>query len=160
MLKDKILKILEDNCLLTPEQIAIMLDSDTDIIKNAIEEAKKDGTLLGYHAIINWDKSDVHDTTALIELKITPQQGSGFDAVAERIYQYPQVESLFLLSGGFDMLVTVKDKSLKDVALFVSGTLATIDGVISTATHFILKRYKDNGTVFENKIKDNRQVIS
>ena len=160
MLKDKILKILEDNCLLTPEQIAIMLDSDIDTVKNAIEEAKNDGTLLGYHAIINWDKSAVHDTTALIELKITPQQGRGFDAVAERIYQYPQVESLFLLSGGFDMLVTVKDKSLKDVALFVSGTLATIDGVISTATHFILKRYKDNGTVFENKIVDNRQVIS
>ncbi len=160
MLKDKILKILEGNCLLTPEQVAVMVDTDVNEVKNIIDAAKKDGTLLGYHAIINWDKSETKETTALIELKITPQQGKGFDAVAERIYQYPQVETLYLMSGGYDMLVTVKDKSLKDVALFVSGTLATIDGVISTATHFILKRYKDNGTVFVGQNKDNRQVIS
>lgn len=160
MLKDKILKILEENCLITPEQIAVMVASDVDTVKNIIEESKKDGTILGYRALINWDKSDINETTALIELKITPQQDKGFDAVAERIYSYPQVESLYLLSGGFDMLVTIKGKSLKDVALFVSGTLATIDGVISTATHFILKRYKDNNTVFDNKSIDNRQVIS
>lgn len=160
MLNDKILKIIEDNCLLTPEQVAVMVDTDVETVNKIIYEAKKDGTLLGYHAIINWDKSDIKETTALIELKITPQQGKGFDDVAERIYQYPQVESLYLMSGGYDMHVIVKDKSLKDVALFVSGTLATIDGVISTATHFILKRYKDNGTIFENKIVDNRQVIS
>ncbi|MFA7637657.1 MAG: Lrp/AsnC family transcriptional regulator [Monoglobales bacterium] len=160
MLKDKILKLLEDNCLLTHEQIATMVDTDVDTVNNIVEEAKKEGTLLGYRAQINWDNSNIKETTAIIELKITPQQGKGFDAVAERICQYPQVESLFLLSGGFDMLVTVRDKSLRDVALFVSGTLATIDGVTSTATHFILKRYKDNGTIFVNKNDDNRQVIS
>ena len=160
MLKDKILKILEDNCLLTHEQIAIMLDSDVDTVNKIIDEAKKEGTLLGYRAQINWDNSSIKETTAIIELKITPQRDKGFDAIAERIYQYPQVESLFLLSGGFDMLVTVKDKSLRDVALFVSGTLATIDGVTSTSTHFILKRYKDNGTIFTDKNNDNRQVIS
>ena len=160
MLKEKILKILEDNCFLSPEDLAVMVASDAETVRKILEDAKNDGTLLGYRAIINWDKADVKETTALIELKITPQHGKGFDAVAERIYQYPQVESLYLLSGGFDMLVTVKEKSLKDVALFVSGTLATIEGVISTSTHFILKRYKDNDTVFTTKQKDNRQVIS
>ena len=160
MLKDKILKILEDNCLLTPEQIAVMVASDETTVKKIIEDAKKDGTLLGYRALINWDKSDIDETTALIELKITPQQDKGFDAVAEKIYRHPQVESLYLLSGGCDMMVIINGKSLKEIASFVSGTLATIDGVISTATHFILKRYKDNNTIFDNKSIDNRQVIS
>lgn len=160
MLKDQVLKILENNCLLSAEEIAIMAGTDADTVNKIIAEAKEDGTILGYKALINWDKSDIKETTALIELKITPQQGRGFDAVAQRIYQYPQVESLYLLSGGFDMLVTVRDKSLRDVALFVSGTLATIDGVISTATHFILKRYKDSDTVFAQDEFDNRQVIS
>lgn len=160
MLRYKILKILEDNCMLSPNQISIMVDTEVENVKKLIDDAKNDGTLLGYRALINWNKSDIDEATALIELKITPQQDKGFDAVAEKIYRHPQDESLYLLSGGFDMMVTSRGRSLKKIASFVSGTLATIYGVISTATHFILKRYKDNNTIFDNKSIDNRQVIS
>lgn len=156
----KILKILEEDCRISPAQIAVMTDSNEEEIKKIIEKLEDDGVILGYNTIINWEKSNVSDVTALIELKVTPQRGEGFDKVAERIYKYPQVKSLYLMSGGFDICVLIEGKSMKNVALFVAETLAPMEHVISTATHFVLKKYKDHGIIFENDEVDDRQVIT
>lgn len=115
---------------------------------------------VGYKTIVNWDKTDKDVVVALIELRITPQRGEGFDKVAERIYKYPQVKSLYLMSGAYDLAVTIEGKSMKEVALFVAQKLAPMDSIISTATHFVLKKYKEEGIVFEDDEKDTRQVIT
>ena len=115
---------------------------------------------VGYKTIVNWDKTDKDVVVALIDLRITPQRGEGFDKVAERIYKYPQVKSLYLMSGAYDLSVTIEGKSMKEVALFVAQKLAPMDSIISTATHFVLKKYKEEGIVFEDDEKDTRQVIT
>ena len=127
---------------------------------DAIIKLKENYVLLGNKSIINWEKTHVESVTALIELKVTPQRGEGFDKVSERIYKYPQVKSLYLMSGGFDLCVIIEGKSMKNVALFVAETLAPMESVVSTATHFVLKKYKDHGTVFEDNEIDDRQVIT
>lgn len=160
MLSDEILKILDEDCNIEPEQIAVMTDSSAEEVRNTINDLKENNVLLGNKAIINWEKTHVENVTALIELKITPQRGEGFDKVAERIYKYPQVKSLYLMSGGFDLCVIIEGKSMKSVALFVAGTLAPMESVVSTATHFVLKKYKDHGVTFEDNETDDRQVIT
>lgn len=160
MLSDEILKILDEDCNIEPEQIAVMTDSSVEEVCDAIIKMKENNVLLGNKAIINWEKTHVESVTALIELKVTPQRGEGFDKVAERIYKYPQVKSLYLMSGGFDLCVIIEGKSMKNVALFVAETLAPMESVVSTATHFVLKKYKDHGTVFEDNEIDDRQVIT
>ena len=145
---DKLLKILEDNANLTPEQLAVMCDKEVGDIKKFIEQNEKDGVILGYKTMIDWDKTDREYVTALIEVKITPQRDRGFDRVAEMIYNYPEVQSLYLMSGAYDLCVLIEGKTMREVAYFVAQKLATIDDVISTATHFVLRKYKDKGVTY------------
>ncbi len=143
-----ILKLLEEDSRYTPAQIAAMTGKTEEEVKNAISEYENARVINGYTALIDWDKTEVESVTAFIEVKITPQRDDGFDRIADRIYQYDEVESLYLMSGAFDFAVIVTGKSLREVSQFVSLKLAPIDGVISTATHFIMKRYKDKHRAF------------
>ena len=145
---ENILKILEDNANLTHEQLAVMCQKEVGDIKKYIKEQEKNGVILGYKTMIDWDKTDREYVTALIEVKITPQRDRGFDRVAELIYNYPEVQSLYLMSGGYDLAVLIEGKTMKEVAFFVAQKLAPIDDVISTATHFVLRKYKDKGVVY------------
>ena len=145
---DNFLKILEDNANLTPEQLAVMCNKEVGDIKKFIEQNEKDGIILGYKTLIDWDKTDREYVTALIEVKITPQRDRGFDRVAEIIYNYPEVQSLYLMSGAYDLCVLIEGKTMREVAYFVAQKLATIDDVISTATHFVLRKYKDKGVTY------------
>ena len=145
---DNMLKILEDNANLTPEQLAVMCNKEVGDIKKFIEQNEKDGVILGYKTMIDWDKTDREYVTALIEVKITPQRDRGFDRVAEIIYNYPEVQSLYLMSGAYDLCVLIEGKTMREVAYFVAQKLATIDDVISTATHFVLRKYKDKGVTY------------
>lgn len=156
-----ILEILEKNGpKLGNAQIAQMLGKTEEEVAAIIAGLEKDNIIVGYKTMINWDETDEDHVTALIELRITPQRGEGYDKVAERIYKYPQVKSLYLMSGAYDLAVTIEGKSMKDVALFVAQKLAPMETVISTATHFILKKYKDDGLIFYKDEKDSRQVIT
>ena len=158
---EDILRILDkEQGKISRTKIAQMLGKDEKEVDEKIAELEKDNIIVGYKTIVNWDKTDRDMVTALIELRITPQRGEGFDKVAERIYKYPQVKSLYLMSGAYDLAVTIEGKSMKEVALFVAQKLAQMDSVISTATHFILKKYKEEGICFEDDEKDTRQVIT
>jgi DNA-binding Lrp family transcriptional regulator len=156
---DEILKILESDGRLTAGQIAAMLGRPEEEIERAITGCEADGAILKYTAIIDWDKSSEERVTALIEVKISPQRGDGFDRIAERIYQYDEVDSLYLMSGSFDLTVIMSADSIKEVAQFVYAKLATIDGVTSTATHFILKKYKEKGCVFKKPEQQEDRMI-
>ncbi|SHH95173.1 DNA-binding transcriptional regulator, Lrp family [Sporobacter termitidis DSM 10068] len=145
---NEILKLLEKDSRLTAPQIAAMLGMDAAAVAAAIAKAEADGVILRYTALVDWDKAAEEAVTALIEVKIAPQRGEGFDRIAERIYQYEEVDSLYLMSGAFDLAVYITAKSMKDVAQFVFARLAPIEGVTATATHFILKKYKEKGCVF------------
>ena len=145
---ENILKILEDNANLTHEQLAVMCQKEVGDIKKYIKEQEKNGVILGYKTMIDWDKTDREYVTALIEVKITPQRDRGFDRVAEKIYSYPEVQSLYLMSGGYDLCVQIEGKTMKEVAYFVAQKLATIEEVVSTATHFVLRKYKDKGVIY------------
>ena len=155
---DKILKALEDNATLTPEQLAIMLGKETGEIRDIIKQYEKDGVILGYKAMIDWDKTDREYVTALIEVKMTPQRDRGFDRVAEKIYNYPEVQSLYLMSGGYDLCLVIEGKTMKEVAYFVAQKLAPIEYVISTATHFVLRKYKDKGVIYGAEQVDERGI--
>lgn len=156
-----ILEILEKNGpKLSNAQIAGMLGKTEEEVAAIIAGLEKENIIVGYKTMINWDKTEAEHVTALIELRITPQRGEGYDKVAERIYKYPQVKSLYLMSGTYDLAVTIEGKSMKDVALFVAQKLAPMETVISTATHFVLKKYKDDGLIFYKDEKDSRQVIT
>lgn len=159
-MRNKILSLLEQNAELKHHQIAVMLDMSVEEVDKEIEEMTEEGILLRSKALINWEKTDREFVTAQIELRVTPQRGEGFDKVAERIYQYPEVKSVYLVSGGFDIAVTIEGKTMKEVALFVAEKLATMEHVNSTKTHFILKKYKQDGVLFTKKGKDERAVIS
>jgi len=156
---EEILEILEKDSRYTEEQIAVMTGKTVHEVKEAIKKYEKDNIIAGYTALINWEQTSKDSVVALIEVKVTPQRGEGFDKVAERIYRFPEVKSCYLMSGGFDLTVIVEGKTMKNVALFVSEKLATQEGVLSTATHFILKKYKDKGIIFEEKIRDDREAI-
>lgn len=159
---EKIAEIMHRDCRLSVEQVATMLDMTPVEVAAAIDSLEKDGTILGYGAVVNWDKLEgaKDRVTAYIELKVTPQRHNGFDRLAERIYQYPEVKSLNLMSGSYDFGVTVEGDNIKDISLFVSEHLAPMESVISTATHFVLKRYKNDGFVYSNEEEDEREVIS
>ena len=155
---DKILKALEDNATLTPEQLAVMFDKEQGEIKEMIRKYEADGIILGYKAMIDWDKTDREYVTALIEVKMTPQRDRGFDRVAEKIYNYPEVQSLYLMSGGYDLCLVIEGKTMKEVAYFVAQKLAPIEYVISTATHFVLRKYKDKGVIYGAEQVDERGI--
>ena len=155
-MEKNLLKLLEDDARLTNDQLAVMLDTPKEDIDEKLAELEENGTILGYKALIDWEKTGEEYVNALIEVRVTPQRGQGFDKVAERIYNYPEVDSVYLISGGFDFMVTIEGKTLKDVAQFVSEKLSTLDAVLSTKTNFILKKYKDHGTILAAKPKDER----
>ena len=158
---EEILNILDkEKGNVSRAKIAQMLGMEEKEVADKIEKMEKENVIVGYKTIVNWDNTDKDVVVALIELRITPQRGEGFDKVAERIYKYPQVKSLYLMSGAYDLAVTIEGKSMKEVALFVAQKLAPMDSIISTATHFVLKKYKEEGIVFEDDEKDTRQVIT
>ncbi len=159
-LKNKILDILNENCQHTPAEIATMLGADESLVISAIDELECDKIILGYKAMINWEKIVSDNVIALIELKVTPQRGEGFDKIADRIYKYPQVDTVYLMSGGFDLTVIINGKTMKEVAMFVAEKLAPMESVVSTATHFVLKKYKEQGVIFTDEEVDDRQVIT
>ena len=155
---NKLLKLIENDASLTAEQLAVMLGKEKGDIATLIKQYEKDGVILGRKSLIDWDKTDREYVTAFIEVKIQPQRDLGFDKVAERIYNYPEVKSLYLMSGGFDFVVMIEGKTMKEVAFFVAQKLATIEFVTSTSTHFVLKKYKDNGVIYKAPEKDERGV--
>ena len=155
----KLLQLLEEDCTLTPEQLASMADMKVEDVKAAVKRYEEEKIVLGYKAIVDWDRTEREAVTALIEVKVTPQRGEGFDRVAERIYQYDEVESVYLMSGGYDLSVFVNGRTFRDVAMFVAKRLSTLDSVLSTATHFVLRRYKDNGVMFLGDEKDERGAL-
>ncbi len=145
---DKLLKILEDDATLTPAQLSVMLDKEEGEIRNIIKKHEDDGIIVGYKTLIDWDKTDREYVSAMIEVKMTPQRDRGFDRIAEKIYQYPEVQSVYLMSGGFDLCLLIEGRTMKEVAYFVAQKLAPIDAVISTSTHFVLRKYKDKGVIY------------
>lgn len=157
---DDILEVLEKNSRYTDEEIAIMAGKTVEEVRDAIRDYEEKNIIAGYTTLINWENTGKETVTALIEVKITPQRGVGFDKVAERIYNFPQVKACYLMSsGGFDLTVIVEGKTMKEVAMFVSGKLAIQEYVTGTATHFVLKKYKDHGTIFKEKKSTDREVI-
>lgn len=156
---EEILEILEKNSKYSEEEIAVMTGKSIEEVKEAIKKYEEQNVIVGYTAMINWENTSKENVIALIEVKVTPQRGEGFDKVAERIYKFPEVKACYLMSGGFDLTVIVEGKTMKEVALFVAERLATQESVLSTATHFVLKKYKDKGTIFEKKSKDDREAI-
>ena len=156
---DEILEILEKNGRHTPGEIATMLGKSEAEVKSAIADYEAKHIITGYPALINWDKTDQERVTALIEVKVTPQRDRGFDKVAERIYSYPEVKACYLMSGGFDLTVVIEGRGMKEVALFVAEKLAPIEEVTSTATHFVLRKYKDKGFVFGGQPGDDREHV-
>ncbi|WP_069997377.1 Lrp/AsnC family transcriptional regulator [Cellulosilyticum sp. I15G10I2] len=160
-MKNDILELLQENSKYTASDIATMLGLDIEAVKKDIAEMEKEQIICGYSVLINWDKTDKKDiVTALIEVRVTPQRGEGFDRVAERIYKFKEVKAVYLMSGGFDFTVIIEGKTMKEVALFVGQKLAPLESVLSTATHFVLKKYKDYGVIFEESKKDERMIIS
>lgn len=160
MIKNEILNIIEKNSRVDTKEISIRLGTTEAEVVEAMQQMEQDGIICGYHTMINWEKTSDEKVTALIEVRVTPQRGEGFDNIAERIYKYPEVKSVYLISGGYDLLVTLEGKTLKEVSTFVSDKLSTLDTVLSTATHFILKKYKDHGTIMTKKCEDERIKIT
>ena len=158
-MREKILTFIEKNSRIDLKELAVVLGVEEAAVMNELEAMEKENIICGYHTLINWDKAGVEMVTALIEVRVTPQRDSGFDRIAERLYNYPEVYAVYLISGSYDLLVTLEGKTLKEVSRFVSERLSTIDGVLSTATYFILKKYKDHGTIMAEPKKDERILM-
>jgi len=159
-MREQILTFLEKNSKIDLGELAILLGSSEDIILNEVEAMEREHVICGYHTLIDWEKTNSEKVTALIEVRVTPQRGQGFDSIAERIYNYPEVQSVYLISGAYDLLVILQGKTLREVSGFVTDKLSTLDSVPSTATHFILKKYKDYGTILDKKEKDERMLVT
>lgn len=160
-MRDKILKNISKNGKITPKDLAAMLDLSEEEVTKEIADMEKEGIICGYPTLINWDNTEQERVTALIEVKVAPQRGQGFDKVAERIYQFDEVESVYLMSGGFDLTVIIDGKSMKEVAHFVATKLSPMESVLSTATYFVLKKYKEHGLPLVKKnTEDERMLIT
>lgn len=159
-MREKILKVLEKNARVDIDELAVLIGEDPEAVEAEVTAMEKENIISGYNAMINWDKIGVERVTAMIEVSVTPQRNMGFDAIARKIYQYPEVDSVSLISGGFDLMVTVEGRTLKEVSSFVSEKLSPLDSVIQTKTNFILKRYKDHGIVMTETKKDERIPMS
>lgn len=157
---DELLKLLRHNALETPKNLARMLNITEDAVKARVAEYERTGIIRGYQAVVNTDQLDVDLVRAVIEVKVTPEREGGFNRIAQRVSKFPEVESVYLMSGTYDLMAFVVGKDLKEVAFFVSEKLATIDGIISTATHFMLKTYKNNGVLMEAEKTDERLKVS
>ena len=155
-----ILDILEDDAKVTPAEIAVRLGLKEDEVAGAIERLEKDRVIVKYKAKVNWEKADDQRLFAFIDVRVAPERNRGFDAVASRLYKFPEVHSLYLMSGDHDLTVVVEGRSLKEIAAFVAERLAPIEGVQGTATHFVLKSYKDDGDVLVEEDEDRRLAIT
>lgn len=160
LIRKEILYYIEKNSRANLGELAVLLGTDEVTVANEIAEMEKDKVICGYHTLIDWDKAGVELVTALIEVRMTPQRSQGFDKIAERICNYQEVHAVYLISGGYDLLVSLEGKTLKEVSQFVSEKLSTLDSVISTATHFILKKYKDHGTILSSKSESERMLVT
>lgn len=160
MEKKELLTLLERDHTVPVEQLAVMLGVSPQTVRDQIAAWEKEKVIVKYHTIINWEKAGVDVVTAMIDVRITPQRSVGFDAIAERIYRFPEVKSVFLMSGAYDLSVMVEGRTMKEVAHFVATKLATIEGVLSTTTHFVLKKYKEEGVIIEDGEQDRRLVVS
>ena len=154
-----ILEILCEDARVTPREIAVMTGSDENQVNAAIDGLRRAGVLVGYQALINWERTEREFVQAVIEVNVVPQREKGFDAIAQRIVQYDEVKSVYLMSGAYDLLLLVEAPTLKELAFFVSTKLSTLETVTGTATHFVLKRYKSEGIVFEDGKEDKRLVV-
>ena len=152
----KLLRLLEKDAHLTAEELALMCEKEVGDIKKMIDEYEERGIILGYTTVIDWDKTDTEYVNALIELKVIPERLHGYDGIAEKIYNYPEVESVYLMSGGFDLAVMLRGKTMREIAAFVASKLAVLDSVTATATHFVLRKYKENGVIFGAVREDER----
>ncbi|MDD7113951.1 MAG: Lrp/AsnC family transcriptional regulator [Lachnospiraceae bacterium] len=159
-MRNEILRMLENNSRIDLHDLAIMLGTDETIVLQEIEKLEKEGVICGYPTLINWDKTNTEKVTAFIEVRVTPQRGKGFEKLAERITNYPEVKSIYLMSGSFDFAVFLEGKTLKEVSMFVSTKLSTLEDVAGTATHFVLKKYKDHGTIMMDKQESNRMKVT
>ena len=159
-MREELLAIIEKNSRIDLKELAVILGVEEIDVVNEIAALEAEGVICGYHTLTNWEKTDIEKVSALIEVRVTPQRGQGFDSIAERIYKYPEVRSVYLMSGAYDLMVILEGKTLREVSNFVSDKLSTLDSVLSTATHFILKKYKDHGTAFAVKKEDEREMIT
>ena len=160
LLREKILRNLEANSRIDLHELSIMLGVSEVEVANEVSSMEKERIICGYTTLINWDNTSKEVVNALIEVKVTPQRGIGFDSIATRIAKFPEVTSVYLMSGGFDFAVFIEGKSMKEVARFVFDKLSTLDYILSTATHFVLKKYKDFGTILSEKSKDERMIVT
>ncbi len=156
---DNLLMLLENNAQLTPAELAVMCNKTEAEVIEKIKEYEETGVIVGYKTLVDWDKTEREYVNAMIELKVAPQKDLGFDHIAEKICLYPEVKSLHLMSGGYDLLVVIEGKTMREVSNFVFNKLAPMDGVVSTATHFILRKYKDKGVVYSAPQEDKRGNI-
>lgn len=159
-LQMQLLHLLQEDCRLPLEKLAVMTGSTVETVATVIDDMERSGIILRYAPVINWDKTDRERVEAMIEVRVTPQRDHGFDAIAEQIYRFEEVRNVYLMSGGYDLLVMLKAPSLKKLALFVAEKLSTIEGVLSTATHFVLKRYKNEGVITGEKRTDRRLKVT
>ena len=159
-MRNEILRMLENNSRIDLHDLAIMLGTDESVVLEEIEKMENEGIICGYPTLINWDKTDTEKVTAFIEVRVTPQRGQGFEKLAERITNYPEVKSIYLMSGAFDFAIFLEGKTLKEVSMFVSTKLSTLEAVAGTATHFVLKKYKDHGMILIDKEPANRMKVT
>lgn len=159
-MREELLAVIEKNSRIDLKELAVILGvSEIDVV-NEMAKLEEEGIICGYHTLINWEKTSIDKVDAIIEVRVTPQRGQGFDSMAERIYKYPEVEAVYLISGGYDLHIIMEGKNIKEIASFVSDKLSTLDNVLSTTTHFILKKYKDHGTILKKASADEREMIT
>ena len=159
-MREELLALIEKNSRIDLKELSVLLGAGEAETANELANLEKEGIICGYHTMIDWEKTSREKVSALIEVRVTPQRGQGFDSIAERIYQYPEVQSVYLMSGGYDLMIILEGKTLREISAFVSEKLSALDSVLSTATHFILKKYKDHGTVLARKKEDEREMIT
>ena len=156
----QLLHLLQEDCRLSLEKLAVMTGTTIETVATVLDDMERNGIILRYAPVINWDKTDRDRVEAMIEVNVTPQRDQGFDALARRIYRFEEVKSVYLMSGAYDLLLLVEARTLKELAFFVSTKLSTLENVTGTATHFVLKRYKSDGVIFEGKEDDKRLVVT
>lgn len=159
-IRERILSVIEKNSKIAVDELATILGLTEITVANELKAMEEEGVICGYLTIIDWEKTSIEKVSALIEVRVTPQRGQGFDTIAERIYKYPEVSAVYLISGGYDLLVSLEGKTLKEVSTFVSQKLSTQESILSTATHFILKKYKDHGIELTKGAEDGRELIT
>ena len=158
-IKKALLGLLESDCRTTPKQAAVMLGLGEEEVREAVASLEREGVILGYKAVVDWDKTDREMVSALIELKVSPQKNRGFDQIAEMICAFPEVQAVYLVSGGYDIAVMLEERTMREVAYFVSEKLAAMNNIVSTATHFVLKKYKEKNVIYDSSEPDTRSNV-